>query len=188
LTPEAFLRHVRLHFDEFVDKNNSTFPPLDATIDKPRWESGNPRGAVINIQVNVGDLVGLPPRGLLIDQALVVCSASDDRHWMFSTLRGGPAAGHPVTGNRMWGIGPSGDDWIFYTMGADRATAAGDWAASLAGVLWNGADRLWLSLQNKVADFVNTHGGQATVRPRHSDRYPWSAIQFALGQRSPAET
>ena len=56
--PEALLKHIRTNFDDFVDRRNSTFPPLDNTIDKPVWESDNPLGAVLNIQVNVGDLLG----------------------------------------------------------------------------------------------------------------------------------
>ena len=87
----------------------------------------------------------------------------------------------------MWGLDQSGNDWLLYTMGADRATTLGDWAGSLVGAVWGGADQLWLSLQNNLADFVNTHAGQATVLARHSDRYPWEVIQYAIGHGRPTE-
>ncbi len=181
LTPEELLKHVRTHFDDFVDPDNSSFPPLDNAIDKPVWESDNPLGAVIDIQVNVGDLLGLPPFSPLIDRALVVCSLTELRRWIFSTLRGplSGAAGHPVIGNRMWAIDSAGQDWMLYTMGADRATTAGE--SLLSGLIWNGADSLWLSFQQKVAEFVNSHEGKAIIPRRHSDRYSWRAIEHTLG-------
>lgn len=184
-TPEVLLKHIRTHIDDFVDRNNSTFPPLDSGIDKPVWESDDPLGAVINIQVNVGNLLNLPPWNLLVDQSLVVCSRADARRWIFSTLRGAPAAGHPVTGNRMFAIDPAAGDWIIYTMGADRATSGGDWAASLTGTLWNGADRLWQSFQANIAEFVNANEGKAGIQTPHSDRYAWSVISRGLGLTSP---
>jgi hypothetical protein len=177
----GFLEHVRTHFNDYVDISNSEFVPLDPAVDKPKWESADPVGAVIDIKVNTGDLLGLPPWRAFIDQSLVVCTRHGDRHWIFSTARGAPAAGHPVSGNRMWAIDAKGSDWIFYTMGADRATTAYDWATTTFDLLWRGADALWRSLQAGVAKFVNDNGGTAQVGTVHSQRYDWNRVRQLLG-------
>ncbi|MCO8269652.1 hypothetical protein M1L60_03490 [Actinoplanes sp. TRM 88003] len=177
-TPESLLDYVRRHFDEFFDTDNSSFPPLDAAIDGPVWESDNPVGTVIDIQVNVLSPL-LPPFPMTIDRSLVVCSHFDARHWIFSTLVGPPehSAGHPVSGNRMWGIDPYGDGWTLYTMGADRVTTALESGLnSITGVAWRGADRLWTSFQMKVAAFVNANQGVATASYKRSERFDWDVI------------
>jgi hypothetical protein len=88
---------------------------------------------------------------------------------------------------------------VFYTMGADRATAWTDhvvnsvtgsafnvwrWMAGRRsveerrpGTIFQAADELWQSLQHHVADFVNTNGGQAEVVPRFSRRFDWQSIK-----------
>ena len=132
---------------------------------------------MIDINVNVAGLLGLPPWEAFIDHSLVACSGADEKRWIFSTMRGGSAAAHPVSGNRMFAIDERGDDWILYTMGADRATSFLDWTANSVGLLWKGADELWAGLQERVAAFVNDHDGVAEIAPKHSRRYSWTMIE-----------
>lgn len=171
LTPEVMLAHIRRNFNSFVDTNNSSFPPLDNRIDKPRWESDEPLGAVINIQIHA--LGG-------IDQGLVVCSRAEPRLWIFTTAHGVPQGYHPVTGNRMWGIREDGDSWILFTRGADRATQFVDWAANIVDLVWHGAEALWLGFQARVKEFVNANYGSAVIIQPESRRWPWAQIQSQL--------
>ena len=131
--PETLLAYIRRHIDTCVDTSNSSFPPLDPALDKPRWMSDNPLGAVINIQINTMRWLRLKPRSIYADQGLVVCSRAEPRLWIFTTAHGKPAAYHPVTGNRMFGISDDGSGWVLFTRGADRATQLVDWVENFRG-------------------------------------------------------
>jgi subtilisin family serine protease len=178
LTPEALLSHIRRNFNSFVDTNNSSFPPLNNSLDKPRWESDHPLGAVINIQIHA-----LP---FIIDQGLVVCSRAEPRLWVFTTAYGGPGSspkpawGHPVTGNRMFGISADGNEWILFTRGADRATQPFDWTVNILNLIWRGADALWHSFQARVKDFICANQGSAVIINTKPKRCPWEPIQKEL--------
>lgn len=53
----------------------------------------------------------------------MVCSLADSKKWRFSTIYAPRSAGHPVSGNREFGIMDvqnSDESFIFYTKGADR--------------------------------------------------------------------
>jgi GH25 family lysozyme M1 (1,4-beta-N-acetylmuramidase) len=178
MTPETLLEHIRRNIDNFVDTNNSSFPPLDASIDGPRWQSSNPLGAAINIHINA--LSFLKPRRAYIDQSLVVCSRTEPRSWIFTTAQSKAAGYHPVTGNRMWGIRDEDNGWVLFTRGADRATQFIDWVENIVGSLWAGADALWRSFQARVAAFINANQGAATVMNPVSKRWAWAAIQSQL--------
>lgn len=178
----GFLEHVRLHFNKLLDTRNSHFLPLDNAIDKPVWESADPVGAVIDINVKVIPLAVLPQWEPYVDHSLVVCTRHDEQHWVFSAAQGSwsDGAGHPVTGNRMWAIKPIGDEFVFYTMGADRATGPVDWAANALDLVWYGADELWKSLQRGIESFVTVHKGKAYIPGSDSNRYRWDAVRKAV--------
>jgi hypothetical protein len=178
---QDLIQHVRAHIDDFVDTDNSSFPFLDPAIDGPTWSSDDPLGTVIDINVNVGGFLRMPPWEAFIDHSLVSCSGADDHRWIFTTMQGGPAAKHPVSGNRMFAVDEAGSDWILYTMGADRATSFLDWTVNAVGLIWKGADELWSGFQERVAEFVNDNGGEAEVATRHSRRYSWRVIERTLG-------
>ena len=97
---------------------------------------------------------------------------------------------HPVSGTREWGIKPDATNggYVFYTTGVDRIT---DKLTEIIDDLisWSGfqsgfedGDDLWRSLQDKMIEFINTHGGQAakysnvevTARPDYSsENFCW---------------
>jgi hypothetical protein len=175
---QEFLEYVRTHFNKFVDISNSEFVPFEPAVDTGKWESADPVGAVIDIKINTGNLLGLPPLGVFIDESLVVCTRRGDRDWILSTARGGwSALGHPVSGNRMWAIDPKGNEWILYTMGADRATTFADWSANAADLVWRGADALWRSFQNGIVKYTEAQGGAAQIGVAHSRRYDWNRVR-----------
>jgi hypothetical protein len=110
------------------------------------------------------------------DDGSVVVSDASAADWVFSTCWTESDLGHPVSGNRKFGYsGSEGGPLTFYTRGADRTTKTIDQALANQ-VVFPQAERLWLSLQRGIANFVNTHGGTATVLSPTSERHDWPAV------------
>ena len=153
----ALLSHVRKNLPDLVDKRNSIFSPFDGNLDKAKWLSDSPVGAVIRI-----DIAGP-------DNAAVVCSEADSVHWRFSTVETpfSETGSHPVSGTREWGIKNN----IIYVRGADRATKPLE--AFFTQLAFLGGDALWRSFQEKLKAFVDSHGGQATILPPFRQDLPW---------------
>jgi len=165
MSQEQLLNHIRTNFNNFIDTSNSSFSPLEP-MDGPKWLSNDPIGAVLKI-----DIFGP-------DNAAVVASEYSTNHWRFCTVETpfSQTGSHPVSGTREWGIRPSGGDYMFYTRGADRATKI---LETIFGELatFPGADRLWRSLQTKVADFINQNQGEADILSPYSQRHSWGAVR-----------
>lgn len=152
-TPETLLAEIRKNINRYVDTRNSEFIPYEAG-DATLWSSNSPLGAVLKIDI-------LGP-----DNASVVCSLAEARRWRFTTIHAPWSGDHPVSGHREFGIRPDGDGFVFFTRAADRAT---DGIAET--VVWAGANHLWQSLQRKVTDYINSHGGAASILPHFSERF-----------------
>lgn len=171
VTAEELLSHIRLNINSFVDTNVSEFSPYDN--DEARvWRSTTPLGSVIHIDMK-------STHGLLnLDDGSVVVSEFAADHWIFSTIWTVLDQGHPVSGNRQFGFTPDeGGGYVFYTRGADRTTSLLDVAAM--SMVFAAAHSLWLSLQQRIAAFVNSNGGSASIGTATSIRTPWTAIQSA---------
>ncbi|RVX40773.1 hypothetical protein EDD27_3198 [Nonomuraea polychroma] len=177
LTPAELLRTVRLGMTGpspiFVNPSYSTFEPY-AARDKTKWESSDPAGSVI--------FINIPG----FDNASVVLSAINQEQWIFSTVYanedrpGGKPQQHPVSGNRQFGIKPTeSGSWIFYTRGADRTSGFLESIGS--GITFNLADMLWFSLQERVEAWVRAHGGAAQALPKEGGRYRWARVRDTLG-------
>jgi hypothetical protein len=162
----ALLRHVRLHIADFVDKTNSEFSPY-STEDRDRWISDEPVGTVFKI-----DIVAL-------DNAAVVASLVEQDRWRFTTISTPETGGHPVSGHREWGYRISdANAHVFYTRGADRSTRAPE--TLLAPITFAGADNLWLGFQDRLASFINRHGGTAVKMERFSRQFEWTPFRQLL--------
>lgn len=162
--PQEFFDYFRVNINDFVDKEASEF------LDDGGWDSSNPLGTVLSIDINGPD------------NGSVICSQFEDCCWIFSTVKAPFMPGfdgyHPVSGNRQFGylINADGSMTIF-TKGADRffSPAAPPFANvgavdKLAGYLlekvaFAGADGLWNSMQAKISEFVNdpSNDGAATA-------------------------
>lgn len=173
MTPEAFLARVRRNFNDFVDTDWGEFEPYASGTDtgwdtenEARWLSADPLGTVVHIDI------GGP------DNGSVIVSLAEPRRWRFSTLWTEVDAGHPVSGNREWGIRDNRNGtYTFYTRAADRLTTAPDWAAGVVGVPFCAADQLWKSLQEGVRTYVNDNGGRAMTGMSKSVRLDWDAVR-----------
>jgi hypothetical protein len=191
-TPEQLLEYFRLNINDFVDNDYAYFQPYDQRyasqiggpkVDAARWASANPERAVISINMNMP----LTPWGgaLNPDDGSVVCSEHAGDYWIFSTAWTFADQGHPVSGNREFGFHhvrySKMDGYAFYTRGADRCTSLVDYSP-LAPVFIM-ANRLWISLQNKFATFVNTGwnsaggGGYAMTMDKTSERVDWDTVK-----------
>lgn len=175
MSQEQLLNHIRTNFNNFIDTSNSSFSPLEP-MDGSKWLSNDPIGAVLKI-----DIFGP-------DNAAVVASEYSTNHWRFCTVETpfSQTGSHPVSGTREWGIRPSGGDYMFYTRGADRATKI---LETIFGELatFPGADRLWRSLQTKVADFINQNQGEADILSPYSQRHSWGAVRTLYKLRPPQQ-
>ncbi len=175
-SPEDLLTFIRQNLNTVVDTNVSEFSPYDALVDTPLWLSGNPLGAVIHIDMNT--LWGY----FNPDDGSVVTAETAPDHWIFSTIWTLGDLSHPVSGNRQFGFTRQGDgSFVFYTRGADRATGRIDKALA-EKVVFAKAHELWLSLQQGIANYVNSNGGAALVNPPTSCRYDWGAVSAQYHQ------
>jgi hypothetical protein len=168
------LEHLRRNLNLFLNNtpDGCTFFPYDPVIDTAAWlppflETAFP-GAVLTIDIFIN-------RVNFEDGSVVLSEITSD-YWIFSTLYTPNDFNHPVSGNRQFGFVPTGaGEFLFYTRGADRVTT---WIDDLnAERVFGGANQLWRSLQIKLAAFVNSNGGLATIEPPISNRYDWGAVQ-----------
>jgi hypothetical protein len=160
----GLLRQIRLNLNDFVNTRNSEFIPYTPGDDDVKWASASPEGAVYKI-----DIFGP-------DNAAVVGSLVEDRRWRFTTIHTEWSGDHPVSGHREFGIRQDGDTYVVYTRAADRATDG-----ILESIAFAGADNLWRSLQSKVVEFVNSHGGAASAPEPFSQRFHPAVVRILYG-------
>jgi hypothetical protein len=124
--------------------------------------SDNPVGAVLHIDI---------PK---LDGAVVV-SKADKHSWVFSTVRTERSGMHPISGNRQFGVRKEASEHILYTRGVDRASL-------LVTDMWSsatfaGGKSLWLSLQQRVAAWINENGGNASVSEPEDGQFSWAEVR-----------
>lgn len=171
-TQKQFFDYFRKNINNFVYAGNSQFDPLTSN-DGYIWESNDPTGAAISIDIDVIPFTGIG------DDGTVICSQAEENFWIFSTLTAPSAISsgqspfalswpdgfHPVSGNRQSGyFTNSAGNMEIYTRGVDRffplTQNEDSWAGYLVGYLventaFGGADDLWESLQERITSFVN---------------------------------
>jgi hypothetical protein len=171
MSAEQLLSHIRLNINSFVDRNIAEFAPYNAS-EKRKWLSASPLGAVIHIDMKMWGGWVNP------DDGSVVVAHYTPQNWIFSTIWTLGDGGHPVSGNRQFGFWPSDSGaYIYFTKGADRTTTAVD--TMMSSKVFSAAHALWLSLQQRIAAFVNGAGGSATVQSATSRRYDWPSVKAA---------
>lgn len=177
-TPASLLGRVRSGLNRFVSRRYAEFRPYNAAAGR-RWASSTPAGAVVHIDM----YASVGGRRLNVDDGSVVCSQAAPDNWVFSTVWTPGDLGHPVSGNRMFGIVTRGSQHVLFTMAADRLTSLVDVSGALAtgGAAFSTADRLWRSLQRSVTRFVHARGGRAAPGPVHSARYDWAEVRRLYG-------
>lgn len=171
-THAEFFDYFRKNINQFAEK----FEPIQDTHygidDIALWFSNNPLGALIHIKIP-------------LDDGTVVCSGYWTNSWMFSTVKAPLDWYHdgvyPVAGNRLFSyyIDPTDNAMYIYTRGVDRVSHNFSNTAIvtnhiLESMAFKGADNLWEDMQDKLSNYVSTHGGAANkvtavkYRPRYS--------------------
>ncbi|QIH36770.1 hypothetical protein [Sphingobacterium sp. DR205] len=176
MSAENFLQMIRVNINGFVDQNRSKFTPYNyyGVNDNDLWNSPNPLGAIIGI-----DIPGP-------DNGSVIVSKSTSTGWTFTTINDPKYQDHPVSGNRDFGYQQNSDgSYTFFTRGVDRIT---NWDGTLlqeiAQTPFTQADILWSSFQGKIANFVNQNKGNATINTPLVHRPNWSLVKAVMdGQR-----
>lgn len=166
-----FIRKGFMTKDLFMDSSLSSFSPYESR-DKAAWNS-SPLGSVIVIKI---------PLKLRPDEDAGIVTSEYSlalMRWRVATVRLPRTRGgnHPVSGIREWGMKIQNGGYIFYTRGADRATGrASSQVYPGQSVIFDGGNRLWLSMQNRVEAFVNKHGGRAERTNPYTTKGSWSKI------------
>lgn len=165
--PSLFAATVKLGFRYF---SHAKFGPQESD-DATCWASNDPLGAVMRFDTAPDDM-------------MVVATASQPDHWIFTTVRDkdlgripflGTAGTHPVTGHRQFGFTENADGTLtFFTRAADRSTGKAE--AFLSYVVFLGGRLLWLSMQTGLRKFVIDHGGAAVIEEPFSDRFEYGAL------------
>jgi hypothetical protein len=171
----SLLDHIRTNLNDFVDTSKSKFLPYSPGVDDAQWSSSAPVGAVYKIII---------PK----DNGAVVGSLVETLRWRFTTVHTPDTGDHPVSGHREFGMSDAGAAATFYTRAADRTTGLPESLPLINRLAWAGADALWRSLQQKLADFVNSNGGSASIRDPFSQRFNWSAAKILVTQNGGART
>ena len=179
-TPDQFLSYIRKNINNFVDTDYSEFIPYKwyGINDAPLWNSNNPIGAVIAIDIKGPD-----------NGSVIVSGSSSDK-WTFTTISEPKYGAHPVSGNRDFGYiqNPDGS-YAFYTRGVDRLTSQdGETLRKYANNFpFNQADALWKSFQKKINDFVNhpQQQGLSTISTPQIHRPNWSKVMAVMNGNAP---
>lgn len=158
----------------FVDPEASTFLPYDPD-DGTRLLSDNPVGAVLYIDIPW-------------DDGAVVVSRADAQRWVFTTVETERSGVHPVSGNREFGVtGIDNGQHVLFARGADRASGLITSEALLGqGSTFAGGERLWLSMQQRVAAWINANQGEASIITPYSERFSWLTVRSLV--RCPQQT
>ena len=114
--------------------------------------------------------------GRNIDDADVITTnykySNNTAYWVFRPVSNlniinpmyGGDKGHPLAGNREFGIAPVGSGFAFYTQGVDRMWSQLDVTGSaiLNASIFKAADVLWKAVMTNVTNEINKLGGKAS--------------------------
>ncbi|WP_134000217.1 hypothetical protein [Dinghuibacter silviterrae] len=164
----AVLTFVRLNLALFINGKRSDFEAYSAQ-EAAVWNSSNPNSAVMRFRGKEGPFH--------IDDADVLTthfnSSSDYASWTFRPVYDGYKKnfsnwfkgdkGHPLGGNREFGVQKENGGYIFYIQGVDRLfNSTGDQVISAGDIFFKQADEMWRQVMVNVANAINAAGGEAT--------------------------
>jgi len=166
LTDIQLLTHVRKNLNSFFDPGSAQISEhLPEDLTEWNQEAMPLLGTIMVFHIPV---LGIGERGA------VVVSKVATRSWIFSPVKIGVGiiGSHPVAGNREFGIKTVGAAQVLYVRAADRPYDN----VPPESVVFNGADKLWTSYQERVKQFVNDNGGAATIVTPVKYRPAWKQV------------
>jgi hypothetical protein len=159
------LDYIRKNINSFIDPTKANFEPF-SNSEYNTWQSNTYLGSIIHIDMGNNDtwsgdynFVDQP------DDGSVICTKAESDQWIFTTITAPGDGEHPVSGNRQFGyIKNRNGSYTFFTRGVDRATGhIDDYAQENWDAIFSKSDQLWSSFQEGIKNYVNSHGGNATV-------------------------
>jgi hypothetical protein len=167
MTPATFIKHVRMNLNSLVDTSISSFHPYSSSLDARSWASDKPTGTVLKIHI-------------WPDNAAVVVSSATPTGWTFTTVNTPETGTHPVSGHRTFFIANRAGIHFFINKGLDMTSTgiAGAGLPVFGEYGYGRADKLWISLQNKLVEFINNNGGDAKKEKRYSQRIEWRFVFY----------
>ena len=164
-TDIQLLSHVRTNLNDFFDPKVAQLAP-HLPEDQTEWNQQATPGTIMLFHINKW--------GIPIERGAVIVSKVTPRSWIFSPVKigAGIIGTHPVAGNREFGIRSEGRAQVLYVRAADRPYDK----LPPEKVVFEGADALWTSFQERLVKFVNDNGGKATLVTPIMYRPPWQAV------------
>ena len=155
---------VRKNFHAFMNTDITTLEAYDPG-ENDIWESSNPLTAVMRFKGYAA--------GVNVDDADVITSqyyySSNSAFWTFTPVRDNSLfrsdSGHPLAGNREFGITPIGGTsfFTFYTQGIDRLWGSTDLLAKKTSYdFFADANKLWATVMGNIVTYINQQGGTAS--------------------------
>ena len=148
--------------------------------------SNDPIASILLIEAGASGVVPT----IAADDGAVIVSEFTSNDWTISTISTANNGSQPFSGNRQWGwiINQNGN-FEFFTRAVDVANIS-----KLLNVLsggnantdcqqdtyYNIAEETWKNMQQEIADWVNSNGGQANVIPKTAVRVDREKIQDLL--------
>ncbi|GAL85782.1 Rhs family-like protein [Sporocytophaga myxococcoides] len=170
-SPEQLYEYIRQNFAQFKTGSGTNFTAYDSD-EGAKWKSKDAIGSVMTFEIPLfGDGGPFTPN---LDELSVIATDVKPNYWVFSPVFTLQDLGHPVCGNRQFGLIPNQNQgYTFFTRGADRPWGGPDALLDNA-LVFPGAERLWPQVMANVVKYVNDNGGQATVNPYISKRIDWT--------------
>ncbi|KEZ91967.1 RHS repeat-associated core domain-containing protein [Nonlabens ulvanivorans] len=166
---------IRTNFGYYMDPDVAVldFTWHDSKSEK-MWESDNPVGSVLVFNS-------------AMDDAAVMTTHFSDKSWVFTPTWTSEDFGHPLAGNRQFGLTSNSDGSLtFYTRGIDRMWSMPDAAYNSIGFGMSGigrskdennffgqADQLWNFVMDQIIKEIKASGGKAEKTHSFSRRISW---------------
>ncbi len=146
-------------------------------------------GPIASILLIEADASGVLPT-IATDDGAIIVSDFTNNDWTISTITTANNGTQPFSGNRQWGwiINEYGN-FEFYTRAVDAANISkllnvlslgGATTECQQDTYYDIAEATWQNMQDEIAEWVNNHGGQATVIPSTAVRVDKEKIEELL--------
>ncbi len=164
MSSEVLYQQIRQNFGDFKRNGGSELHAYNSR-EKEKWLSNDPVSAVMSFDVFM--------EGVNVEDMSVVTSKVDHNQWIFTPVWTLGDGGHPLAGNRQFGLTSWGDGkkYTFFTRGVDRPE--GNLDNVMKDEIFTGADKLWNAVMTNVVNYINQNGGKAKVGPSVSKRLSW---------------
>ena len=186
LDPAQAFEQIRRNFNLYIDPAFAELEPYpagqDASAEWAKWRSNDPLGTVLIF--NIINPFGPIPR--FADRASVVMSDyQSGSRWRFSTVWTPVALGHPVSGNREFGLVNNQDGtYTFYTRGVDRTTAWYDEVLADGSsvfleepIQFIQADRMWTQMMQRALRDLQLRRGSGYLSAAVTKRSNWDSLE-----------